>query len=362
MSPARSRLNSAESDRTRLQHSELASYYCVNKKPVVSVKRSSSFDSGPKSAPGSYRLNNFNIEHFNSTAPSQFNPNFRLAINENQKQIHEMNREALKEFQNLIKNELSNQEHNNANNFGSYASNFVYPIHQKFTNILPQNEIKKESETYSDVGTIITVDDANSDEERDSLDTDSLLNARIESPDFSKQTSDQQSGQENTVIPIKNETNFNSYFNVKSKQENPPSHIPARQAILSHSSGNLVKKANSNQIKGILKRSSSFDNSGLVINGLTKNATCFKSEKVIKDSIDLANSRLNGSSNESDSGRKKSVRFAHDQDIKVVTEAFKNKQETTSQVNASNANSKLFFTYLKKVFYLNGFFYQLFFN
>lgn len=352
MSPARSRLNSAESDRTRFQHSELANYYCVNKRPLSCVKRSSSFESinTPKSAPGNYRLNNFNIEQFNSTAPSQFSPSFHQAINENQKQIHEMNREALREFQNLIKTEVSNQtrvEPNHANNFSSYASNFVYPIHQKFTNILPQNEIKKESETYSDVGTIITVDDANSDEERDSLDTDSLLNARIESPDFAKLTSDQQTREENTIIPIKTETNFNSYFNVKSKPQAPP---VVRQAVASNSSGNVSRKA-SNQIRGILKRSSSLDNSSLVINSVTKNATCFKSEKVIKDSIDLANTRLNGSSNDTESSRKKSVRFAHDQEVGMITEPVKIKQENTSQVNTSNSNCKFFFLFKQIVFF-----------
>lgn len=312
----------------------------MNRRPGAgAVRRSSSFDS---IKPGTQPFSKFNLDQFGSTAPSHLAPHFRHAITHNQQQIHEMNREALREFQNVVQSEL-------ANHSGSYASNFVYPMHQKFSSVLTESElVKKESETYSEVGTILTVDD---EDERDSLDTDSLLNARVDSPDFGKATSDKQSGQEDVVIAVKAETKFNNYFNLVAKPESGP---VGRQAVASQSSGNLARKTGK-EIKGILKRSSSLDNASLVISGVAKTASCFKSDKVIKDSIELANSRLNGSSGESDSSRKKSVRFAHDQESGLVETYQQNTSQTTAASNVNCKNFFLDFKIFEKFFFLNCF-------
>ncbi|CAF0862529.1 unnamed protein product [Brachionus calyciflorus] len=343
ISTPRSRLNSADSEtRPRLNQNDLNNYYGINKKISI-TRRSSSVDSLNKleeystfksTNASNYRTTNFNIEQYNSNnlyRPIQNHHqqqqhqqnNLKQVINENQKQIHEMNREALKEFQNLIKTELGGQNSRPASSQTKY-------------------------ETMSEIGTIITIDDPNSDDDRDSMDTDSLLNARIESPDFSK--NDKKVGNEiDFILPSnKIETDsFNHYFGVNpsenlkktnfitsepSKSElvkiDPPQIPPVKNMISSQSSSNIGKKQ-SKQIKSILKRSSSLDNNSLIISGLNRTAVNFKAEKLIKDSIDLANNRLN----DGESNRKKSVRFAS---FDEAGKKIENMQQQEIMINVQN--------------------------
>lgn len=251
----RNRINSAD-DKVIVYNNELANYYCVSKQHQHNInnntnsyaqhqsnnnklKKSLSFDnlnSFPKysnssngsSSSSSKSQKNFNmIEHYNKSNHyfssnnnhnsnideshlngTNNNPNkasnFKDVLYENQRTIQEINKEALKEFQSLITNEIKKEDANRAqkqisnssaistvtykdpkanNNLYIEESNTAIKINNK-----TQNNKIKDYELGSDIATVISIDDSssnNSDNENsdDTMDTDSLINAKIEPPE-----------------------------------------------------------------------------------------------------------------------------------------------------------------------------------
>lgn len=179
------------------QYNNHSNYYRVNEENIAKLTR----------------LTN-NIENHlinNQTFAGRPNSsNYRDVINESQRTIQEINKEALREFQTIIKNEI-------------HQSNFIYPLPpqaeaQKLSSFIPtvNNEHKKDFEITSDFGTIITVDDVISDDEdqfdRDSMDTDSLLNVRIESPEpVAKPTANKKDAESDFSADLPASRNLNNY-------------------------------------------------------------------------------------------------------------------------------------------------------
>lgn len=307
-------------------------------------------------------------------------PNFRQVITDSQKTIQEINKEALKEFQSMIKNEIQQSQYQHQE--GSY---------------MQQYEIageRREFDTCSDFGTIITVDDVISEDERDSMDTDSLLNAQIETPDFNfKQTENKKDGENDSFNLVNRYVDFNHFNHAKkaqqkieplqknysdpfknvyknmnedtsSNQESSNCNMNKRKncstnnfvTIASESTVNDIQqnaaiptKISNKQVKSILKRSSSLDNGSSALIGAKISNVNFglKSDKnVIKDSIELTNGRLNPNMSKtniltSDNNRKKSVRFAALFHTEEFNESPKEKPKEALVENTNLTNVKI---------------------
>lgn len=292
--------------------------------------------------------------------------NIKTLINNNQKNLYEINKNAMKKFEQLVKHEIKDENN---------EKNFYYGLH-------------RDVDVNSDAGTIVTVDDMLSD--RDSMDTDSLINARFDTLDDAHNTmpkpatankkdyenddqpvnqpTQSQSGlndnRTNTNInreaskfeyesqfmnyndPFKyvNQTgvmfnrvnmspkatpsavhknyyvaDFNEINRLQKENEHNLNYFNSNSAVIMNN--NNKPKANS-RIKSILKRSSSLDtNINLVDSTSTHQIIGLNIVKIdnkhVKDSIELTNSRINSAINgdgrkepSSDSLRRKSVRFA----------------------------------------------------
>jgi hypothetical protein len=291
---------------------------------------------------------------------------FKDLLTENQKTIQEINKEALKEFQSLIKNEIVNKKHNQQQ---QHPQNSELSASAEIADILDKKNIdQKEDEQEEEVIS-----------EKDSLDTDSLLDSRTNSPEpiivksvankidyekdgptiniYNKPTSSnkisnpvpstiEQKDLTNNELFLSKRAEFNTYSDplaalinnmnninlLKQQQQkqnnstaiidNSTTPVVKNRVAGSSSVHDLHRLTNNDQnqdknlkqvVKSILKRSSSFDNgintTGLIISNdlnIGNNANKF----TVKDSIELTNNRINSGSTTNSEARKKSVRFA----------------------------------------------------
>ena len=329
--------------------------------------------------------------------------NFKEMLNENQKTIQEISKEALKEFQSLVTNELKppaqTQSANPANQRRQFEPVIINPQshfnnHHNFISH-EQSSNQKQYETMNttqnttlhavhkqtaheqhaennldNMGIVESVDDVISSDDTDSMDTDSLLNAKIDSPEPVLKPTANKKNDENDDDNMNSNSNFNlvkryntqnlaisnhpretsyttnqastqglnnankmqEYLNnfddeddfelMKENEFNFNSALP----LSNDNNNNNNAKGKNKQIKSILKRSASLDNN-LTIVGFTNNNNLnhahsqttvnfgIKTDKHgVKDSIELANNRIGGAKKDLNDSKKeiqkKSVRFA----------------------------------------------------
>lgn len=330
-----------------------------NKRQFVNINKLNNHTNGIIVEPIKLNHNSNISQHLNAYNPETLTENTNFKINHQTKNI--VYNDQLKDFQNLVANELNNK---------------------------PPKQIKvNPNQSFYDTKNILTIEEYHNGlynqnsqlDDDDSMETDSLLNLKIESPELNNRhhvgTSnkmDSDNDINDDLLFINNNIKKKESFNKNQLNSNYNSHVDASNLWFNNNKPNVknqniktsqpiqqqqstyngnrnnslgnIKENSAKEIKSILKRSSSLENNISVTNGVNfavkpSSETSIKNTGV-KDSIELTNSRKLKKEEQNENGSKKSVRFAHLNEFNDGTQ----QNEPANNNNQTEASAKLLVT------------------